>query len=138
MDVLYNWIDSNIMKFSSSRKPFCVAKEMHALMLQALIRTCSKLGSFVIDFAASIGIYYFKLAVVAFKFHSGMFFNICFFVSNNVLAYRNLGQHLLISKVKRISTRFKTKGPGVKSCQNTPWYLIHLSISSPRLFLDYE
>jgi hypothetical protein len=34
-DVLYNWIDSNIMKISSSKKPFCVAKEMHAFMLHA-------------------------------------------------------------------------------------------------------
>ncbi len=51
-DVVYNWTSSNTMTLSRSRKPFHVAKEMHPLTLEALIRACSKLGSFVLDFAA--------------------------------------------------------------------------------------
>jgi hypothetical protein len=51
-DVVYNWTSSSTMTLSRSRKPFHVAKEMHPLTLEALIGACSKLGSFVLDFAA--------------------------------------------------------------------------------------
>ncbi len=50
-DVFYNCIDNNTMTLSSYGKPFHVAKEMHPFTLEALIRACSKLGSFVVNFA---------------------------------------------------------------------------------------
>ncbi len=55
-DILYNWTDNNIITFSSSGKPLYVAKEMHPLILEALIGTCSKSKSFVIDFVTSTNI----------------------------------------------------------------------------------
>jgi hypothetical protein len=50
-DVVYNWTSSSTMTLSRCRKPFHVAMEMHPLTLDALIGACSKLGSFVLDFA---------------------------------------------------------------------------------------
>jgi hypothetical protein len=60
-----------------------------------LIGACSKPSSFIVDFATSTNNYYFNLAIVAFQFHFTLFFSICFFVGNSVLACSNLGQHLL-------------------------------------------
>jgi hypothetical protein len=51
--IFYNWTNNNTMTFLKSRKSLCEAKEMHPLTLEVLIRACSKLGSFVIDFVAS-------------------------------------------------------------------------------------
>jgi len=53
--VFYNCIDNNTMTLSNFGKPFRVAKEMHPLALEALIGACSKLGSFVVDFATLTG-----------------------------------------------------------------------------------
>jgi hypothetical protein len=52
-NILYNWTNNNTMEFSSSRKPFHDAKEMHAFTLKVLIGACSKPSSFVVDFATS-------------------------------------------------------------------------------------
>jgi hypothetical protein len=56
-DVLYNWTDSTTMIVSSSRKPFRAGNEMHPLTLEALIGACSKLKSFVVNFATSTCMY---------------------------------------------------------------------------------
>jgi hypothetical protein len=62
-----------MMTFSSSKKPFRVAKEMHPLTLQVLIGACLKPRSFIVDFTTSTGIYYFKPFIVALDIHSIMF-----------------------------------------------------------------
>jgi len=42
------------MTFARSRKPLFVAKEMHPLTFEVLIRACSNPRSFVVDFVTSI------------------------------------------------------------------------------------
>jgi len=54
-----------------------------------------KLKSFVVDFAMSIGMYYYKHSIFALDFHSRISSNIIFFLGNSVLACHNLGQHIL-------------------------------------------
>jgi len=111
------------MTISSSKKPFCASKEMHPLTLEALIGTCSKLKSFVVDFATSTSMYYYKHSIDALDFHSRISSNILFLSNNSVLASRNSGDtfwHLM--EIKRSSMRFfvfffKTKDPRVKNCQ---------------------
>ncbi len=76
-------------------KPFRVAKEMHLFTLEALIGTCSKPGSFVVDFATSTSMSCFNPFMVALDIHSKMSFNILFLAGNNVLACWNLGRHIL-------------------------------------------
>jgi len=68
---------------------------MHPLTFKALIRVRSKLESFVVDFAISIGMYYYKHYNVALDFHSKISSNIFFLLGNNVLACHNLGWHIL-------------------------------------------
>jgi hypothetical protein len=43
------------MFISKVRKPFKAAKEMHLVIVQALIDVCSKIGSFVTDLYESTG-----------------------------------------------------------------------------------
>ncbi len=54
-NVLYNWTDKASMFISKVRKPFKAAKEMHLVIVQALIDVCSKIGSFVTDLYESTG-----------------------------------------------------------------------------------
>jgi hypothetical protein len=68
---------------------------MHPLTLEALIGTCSKLKSFVVNFATSTGMYYYKHSIDTLDFHSKISSNILFLSSNSVLACRNLSQHIL-------------------------------------------
>jgi hypothetical protein len=68
--------------------PFRVGKKMHPLTLEALIGTCSKMKSFVVDFATSTGMYYYKHSIDALDFHYIISSNILFFSSNSVLACR--------------------------------------------------
>jgi len=80
---------------------------MHPLTFEALIRACSKLESFVVDFIASIGMYYYKHCIVALDFHSRISSNILFLLGNRVLACYNLGDtfwHLM--EIMKFSTRF--------------------------------
>jgi hypothetical protein len=67
-DILYNGTNSTPMIISSSSKPFRAGKEMHLLILEALIGACLKPKLFVVDFAASTGMYCFKHCIVAFSF----------------------------------------------------------------------
>jgi hypothetical protein len=90
-DVLHNWTDSTLMIISSSGKPFRVGKEMHLLILEALIRACLKPKLFVVDFATSTSMYYFKHCIVALDIHSIISFNIFLHSSNSVLACCDLG-----------------------------------------------
>jgi hypothetical protein len=83
------------MIVSSFRKPFCASKEMHTLTFKPSIGACSKLESFVIDFATSTGMYCYKHFTVALDFHSEISANIFFISGNSVLACCNLGQHIL-------------------------------------------
>jgi hypothetical protein len=79
------------MIVSSFRKPFHVGKEVHPLTFEALIGACLKPESFVVDFAMSTGMYYYKHSIVALDFHSKISSNILFFLGNSVLACHNLG-----------------------------------------------
>ncbi len=83
------------MRVSSFRKPCRANKEMHPLTLEALIGACLKLKSFVVDFATSIGMYYYLHSIVALYFHFKISSNILLFLGNSVLACCNLGQHIL-------------------------------------------
>jgi hypothetical protein len=78
------------MIVSSSGKPFHVGKEMHPLILEALIGACLKPKLFVVDFAISTNMYCFKHCIVALDFHSKISSNILFLLGNNVLACCNL------------------------------------------------
>jgi len=68
-DVLYNWTNSSTIQFQILGNHFRVGKEMHPLTLEALIGACSKLESFVIDFATSTSMYYYKHYIVPMDFH---------------------------------------------------------------------
>jgi hypothetical protein len=62
------------MKLLCFGKPFCATKEMHVLMLQALIGVCLKLGSFVVNLATSINLYSLALLLL----HSNFIFTLFF------------------------------------------------------------
>jgi hypothetical protein len=68
---------------------------MHPLTLEALIGTCLKLKSFVVDFATSTSMYYYKHSIDALDFHSRISSNILFLSSNSVLTSRNSCRHIL-------------------------------------------
>jgi hypothetical protein len=114
------------MTISNSKKPFCASKEMHPLTLEALIGTCSKLKSFVVDFATSTGMYYYKHFIDALEFHSRISSNILFLSNNSVLVSRNSGRHILALDGDQevfdevFCLFFKTKDPRVKNCQTFP------------------
>jgi len=68
---------------------------VHPQTLEALIGACLKSESFVVDFAMSTSMYYYKQSIFALDFHSIISSNIQFFLGNSVLACHNLGQHIL-------------------------------------------
>jgi hypothetical protein len=95
---------------------------MHLLTFEALIGTCLKLKSFVVDFAKSIRMYYYKHSIIELDFHSRISLNILFLSGNSLLACVILTDtfwHLMEirrSSMKLFDFFFKTKDPRVKNC----------------------
>jgi hypothetical protein len=52
-DVLYNWTSRASMSISKVDMPFKVAKEVHFVIVQALIDVCSKIKSSIADLFTS-------------------------------------------------------------------------------------
>ncbi len=128
------------MTLSSFGMPYCAGKEMHLLTLETLIGACSKLESFVVNFITSIDMYYYNHFIVALDFHSRISSNIFFLSNSNVLACRNLGQHILaFDGDQEVFNKvfffffFKAKDPKAKNCQNALQILNPQSINVPRL-----
>jgi hypothetical protein len=97
-DVLYNWIDRAFMFISKGIRPFKVAKEMHLIIIQALIDLCSKIGSFIVDLSASTCMCFFSknsIIISASKFLSD---HLSLYMQT-IKAYQTLGHHILVLKL---------------------------------------
>jgi hypothetical protein len=127
------------MTLSNFGKPFRVAKEMHPLALEVLIGACSKLGSFVVDFATLIGMYVLSLLLLHWIFKLKCFLTFYFLRVIMCWHARILAKtywHLM--EIKRSLARFfilffKMKDLEPKNCQNIPQILNLLSINTQRL-----
>jgi hypothetical protein len=117
------------MTLSRSRKPFHVAKDLHPLTLEALIGTCSKSRSFVIDFATSTSIYILNLPFLHWIFELKCLLTFYFLqviVCWHVKILANTYWYLM--EIKRSLIRFftlffKTKDPEAKNRKNIPQFL---------------
>ncbi len=57
-DVLYYWTDRAFMFISKANNPFGTTKEMHHVIVHALINVCSKIGSSIADLSTSTSMCY--------------------------------------------------------------------------------
>jgi hypothetical protein len=69
-DVMYNYTNKSSMIKSKTRRLFWVAKEVHLVILQALIEVCSPSGSLVVDLSVSIGLFPFLSKIPFYSLYS--------------------------------------------------------------------